>query len=263
MTTQAPLAGETTACDQVLYVVLELSGRSWKVLFATPSGRRRERTVAAREVGQVQAEIAEAKRKLGLAADARVVSGDEAGRDGLWLHRALKDAGVDNLVGGFLLDLEVPQRARRKRTDRIDLVKLMALLLRYVSGEGACGAWCGCLTWRWSASCRAGSTGSLGAPGTPFNSGNSVHEQGISKAGNRRMRAMPMEIAWCWLRYQSKSALSRWFERRFATGNARMRRIGIVALARKRLVALWRYLEAGLVPEGATLKAPRTKAAAA
>jgi transposase len=118
------------------------------------------------------------------------------------------------------------------------------------------------LGWRTFAN-RRELAGALGVTGTPFNSGNSVHEQGISKAGNRRMRAMLIEIAWCWLRYQSKSALSRWFERRFAKGNARMRRIGIVALARKLLVALWRYLEEGLVPEGATLKALRTKAAAA
>jgi transposase len=104
--------------------------------------------------------------------------------------------------------------------------------------------------------------GALGVTGMPFNSGNCEREQGISKAGNWRMRAMLIEIAWCWLRYQSKSALSRWWQRRFGKGNARMRRTGIVALARKLLVALWRYLEEGLVPEGATLKSARTRAAA-
>ncbi len=73
MTTQATLAGETNACGQVLYTALELSDLSWKVLFAAPSGRRRERIVAARDVGALLAEVAEAKRKLGLAPGARMV----------------------------------------------------------------------------------------------------------------------------------------------------------------------------------------------
>jgi transposase len=93
------------------------------------------------------------------------------------------------------------------------------------------------LGWRTFAN-RRELAGALGVTGTPFSSGNSEHEQGISKAGNRRMRAMLIEIAWCWLRYQPKSALSRWWQHRFARGNKRTRRIGIVALARKLLVAL-------------------------
>ena len=86
---------------------------------------------------------------------------------------------------------------------------------------------------------------------TPYNSGSSQREQGISKAGNRRLRAMTVEIAWMWLRYQPRSALSEWYARRFASGNARLRKVGIVALARKLLVALWKYLDQGEVPEGA------------
>jgi transposase len=96
--------------------------------------------------------------------------------------------------------------------------------------------------------------GSLaGLTGTPYNSGDSEHDQGISKAGNRRVRTMAIEIAWQWLRYQPNSRLSLWFKERFAGGGKRMRRIGIVALARKLLVALWRYLEDGVLPEGAVL----------
>ena len=83
-------------------------------------------------------EIAEAKRKLGLAADARVVSCYEAGRDGFWLHRALQANGVESLVVDSS-SIEVPRRARRKKTDRIDLIKLMALLVRYMGGER--GVW--------------------------------------------------------------------------------------------------------------------------
>ncbi len=92
-----------------------------------------------------------------------------------------------------------------------------------------------------------------GLVGTPYNSGESERDQGISKAGNRRVRAMIVEIAWLWLRFQPRSALSQWYQTRFAAGGLRMRRIGIVALARKLLIALWRYLEDGVMPEGARL----------
>lgn len=97
--------------------------------------------------------------------------------------------------------------------------------------------------------------GSLaGLTPTPYQSGDSDREQGISKAGNRRLRTMMMEIAWGWLRYQPGSELSQWFQTRFGQGNSRRRRIGIVALARKLLVALWRYLEAGEIPKGARVR---------
>jgi transposase len=89
---------------------------------------------------------------------------------------------------------------------------------------------------------------------TPYQSGESSREQGIAKAGNRHVRAMAIEIAWGWLRFQPESALSRWYQERFGHGSSRLRRIGIVALARKLLIALWRFLETGVVPEGAQLK---------
>jgi transposase len=86
---------------------------------------------------------------------------------------------------------------------------------------------------------------------TPHQSGDSAREQGISKAGNRRLRYMAIEIAWCWIRHQPQSALTQWYQKRFAGGKSRLRRIGIVAVARKLLVALWRYLERGEIPVGA------------
>ncbi len=89
---------------------------------------------------------------------------------------------------------------------------------------------------------------------TPYTSGDSEREQGISKAGNRQVRTLMIELSWLWLRYQPNSALSQWFDKRFAHGGKRMRRIGIVALARKLLIALWRYVEEGVVPEGAVFK---------
>ena len=98
--------------------------------------------------------------------------------------------------------------------------------------------------------------GSLaGLTGTPYNSGDSTREQGISKAGNRRIRALVIEIAWIWLRVQPNSKLSQWYKERFANGGKRMRRVGIVALARHLLIAFWRYLKDGVIPEGAQLKA--------
>jgi transposase len=380
MTTQATPGGEINACGQVLYMALELSSRTWKVLFTTRSGKRRERSVSARDVGRLLLEIADAKRRLGLGPEARVASCYEAGRDGFWLDRALRANGVESLVVDSS-SIEVPRRARRRKSDRIDLYKLMGLLVRFLGGEkkvwsvvrvpaeevedvrqlsrsidrlkrergqhrvriksllakeglvleriegsdwaervGKLRRWDGSglppnltrdllaegerlalverqlarlkaerealvasssskiagatralrqlgaiaqessfvfssevLGWRTFAN-RRELAGAVGVTGTPYQSGETDYEQGISKAGNKRMRAMLVEIAWGWLKHQPQSALSRWWQRRFGDGNKRVRRIGIVALARKLLVALWRYLEHGLVPEGARLK---------
>jgi transposase len=89
---------------------------------------------------------------------------------------------------------------------------------------------------------------------TPFDSGTRKREQGIGKDGSRWVRGGAIELAWGWLRFQPESALSQWYERRFGSGSKRLRKIGIVALARKLLIALWRFLETGVVPEGALLK---------
>jgi len=99
--------------------------------------------------------------------------------------------------------------------------------------------------------------GCLGLAPTPYASGTSNVEQGISKAGNRRARWLMVELAWSWLRFQPASQLSQWFNQRFAAASKRMRRVGIVALARRLAIALWRYLEFGEIPPGATLKSPR------
>jgi transposase len=96
--------------------------------------------------------------------------------------------------------------------------------------------------------------GLAGLTPTSYSSGASRRELGVSKAGNRYIRYLAVELAWIWVRYQPQSALSRWYQARFGHGSSRLRRIGIVALARKLLIALWRYLETGVVPEGAMLK---------
>lgn len=94
----------------------------------------------------------------------------------------------------------------------------------------------------------------VGLTPTPYGSGQTEREQGISKAGNKHVRGLVVELAWLGLRWQPGSALSQWYERRFGSGNKRVRKIGIVALARKLLIALWRYLEQGELPAGAREK---------
>ena len=93
-----------------------------------------------------------------------------------------------------------------------------------------------------------------GLAATPWRSGQLVHEQGIGGAGNPRLRKAMVQLAWLWLRHQPDSALSRWYRQRVGKEKGRARRIAIVALARKLLVALWRYVTQGTIPEGAVLK---------
>jgi transposase len=97
--------------------------------------------------------------------------------------------------------------------------------------------------------------GLAGLTDAHYQSGDLQHELGISKAGNRWVRALAIQTAWAWLRFQPHSQLARWYQRKFGTGNSRLRKIGIVALARKLLIAFWRYLDQGIIPEGAVLRA--------
>jgi transposase len=155
-------------------------------------------------------------------------------------------------------DLENERRRRIAKGTAPWLERVRSLLA--LKGIGANSAWlfvAEVFGWRRIGNVRQ--LGSLaGLTPTPYASGRSAHEQGISKAGNRRLRAMAVEIAWCWLHYQPASALSQWFWKRFGVGG-RLRKIGIVALARKLLVALWRYLERGEAPAGAELVDWRSK----
>ena len=90
---------------------------------------------------------------------------------------------------------------------------------------------------------------------TPWQSGTVDREQGVSKAGNPRLRTTSIQLAWLWLRNQPRSALSVWFHERVSRNGGRLRKTTIVALARKLLVALWKYVTAGVVIEGVTMKA--------
>ncbi len=93
----------------------------------------------------------------------------------------------------------------------------------------------------------------LGLSPSPYSSGEVHRDQGISKAGNKQARVMLVELAWCWLKYQPQSELTRWYRARFSGHGSRSGKVGIVALARKLAIAFWRFIEDGVVPEGATL----------
>ena len=150
--------------------------------------------------------------------------------------------------------LEAERLKRLEGSERAELKQVLALAR--LRGLGCGSAWVLVMEffgWRGFRNRREVGA-AAGLVGTPYASGESTREQGISKAGNRRVRALIIELAWAWLRYQPNSALSRWFEERFGRGGKRSRRIGIVALARRLLVALWRYHEFGEVPAGAELK---------
>lgn len=147
------------------------------------------------------------------------------------------------------------ERRKTIRTSQLPPVIQIRQLLR-LKGIGINSAWLFVMEFfSWRAFRNRREIGALaGLTPTPFQSGGTSHEQGISKAGNRHIRAIAIEIAWCWLRFQPNSKLSLWYQQRFAQGSSRVRRIGIVALARKLLIELWRYLETGIPPEGAVVQ---------
>jgi len=158
-----------------------------------------------------------------------------------------------SLVARQIRTLEVQQ----ERQVRSGAQPAIAVLSR-LAGIGTGGAWTlvkELFGWRQFHN-RREVAGCLGLAPTPYSSGTSEVEQGISKAGNKRARWLMVELAWSWLRFQPASQLSQWFNERFAGGGKRVRRIGIVALARRLSIALWRYLEQGEIPLGATLKPP-------
>ena len=369
----------TATASGRLLMSMELGRRQWKLGFTTGEGQRpRRRTLSTDVSERLPEEIAAAKLRFRLPTDAPVISCYEAGRDGFWIHRYLASLGVENLVVDSS-SIEVNRRARRAKTDRMDVEKLLAMLLRYVGGEqtvwrnvhvpseadehrrqlhrelwtlkrdrvrvmnriagllatvgvllnvdakfrarldrlrqwngqplpealrvrlgrewekvelltthihdlerarramlresrddavalvrrllqlrgiGHNAAWLYVMelfAWRGFRNRRQVGA-STGLVGTPYKSGTVDHEQGISKAGNKRVRTMAIQIAWGWLTYQRESALTQWYNRRFAHGGPRARKIGIVAVARRLVIDLWRYLDAGVIPDGAVFK---------
>ena len=379
MNTETTLNNQYNRLGDCLYLAFELSQKQWKLGFTIGIGQRpRIRNMMARDLPTLEHEIQAAKQRFGLPGDALVLSCYEAGRDGFWIHRYLKICDIQNLV----IDpasIEVSRRARRRKTDKLDVTKMLAMLIRHHGGErkiwrvvhvpsrqaedarqlhrellalttertrhinrikgllispgvsvpvrigfpdllesirlwdgsrlpealsmrlqreyqrwlfvnqqidqlaahrkellkisqqpsveqvrqlmrlkgiGINSAWLFVMeffSWRDFRNRREVGA-CAGLTNAPYQSGDTRKDQGIEKAGNRFIRSMAIEIAWSWLRYQPESKLSQWYQQRFGHGSRRMRKSGIVALARKLLVALWRYLETGTVPAGALFK---------
>jgi len=153
-----------------------------------------------------------------------------------------------------IAELEAERRALLQSSQEASLEKVRQLM--QLKGIGINGAWLLVMEFfGWRALKNRREVGGLaGLTPTPYQSGARAREQGITKAGNRHVRWMTTELAWSWVRYQPESALSCWFRERFGGGGTRVRRVGIVAVARKLLIALWRFLETGVIPEGAELK---------
>jgi transposase len=161
-----------------------------------------------------------------------------------WQHRVLLSKRI-----GLLEQLQV-ERLQDSTDPAVALVRQLMTL----KGIGLQSAWLFTFeffAWRDIRS-RRELTALAGLSPSPYQSGDESRDQGISKAGSSSVRAMAIQIAWGWVRFQPDSSLTQWFERRFAHGGRRMRAIGIVALARRLLIELWRFLETGALPEGAT-----------
>lgn len=370
---------ESTVGPGSLLMAFELGERWWKLGFTTGLGQRpRTRRIAAGAVDVLRAEIVRAKARFGVPAEAAVISCYEAGREGFWLHRYLTAHGVANHVVDSS-SIEVNRRARRSKTDHLDLGGLLTLLGRYVAGDQRCwrvvrvpsvgdedarqlhrtretlqsdrtrlinrlkatlatlglrlsvtrdflarvdrctlpdgrrvppgarqrlardwalleaveqqladvdteraalpidlttctgravaalhklravgpaGAWVlATEIFGWREIRNGRELGALaGLAPAQYQSGEMCRDRGITRAGNAHVRRLMVQLAWGWLRWQRTSALAQWYQARFAGGGPRLRRIGIVALARKLLVALWRYVDQGVLPDGATLK---------
>jgi transposase len=358
-----------------LYVAFELSAKQWKL--GMMSGFESEpwvRTMSAGDLGAVARVARAARQRFQLPETAPVISCYEAGRDGFWIHRALSTLGIANRVVDSA-SIEVSRRARRAKTDRLDALKLVRMLVRVCHGEQGVWAevrvpsvadeaarqvsrerttlvqeqtrlinqmrswlalWGGRLPRRrapgWWTTVRGGAGaylprtlqarlkraearwavleahvaeldtqqhavamdasadsalgrlvrlkgvaatsastlldeglvwrafrnrrevgGLLGFAPTPYESGELRQEQGISRAGNARLQAISIQLAWNWVRWQRASPLTRWYRDRFG-GSKRLRRIGIVAVARRLVIALWRYATTGVVPADAVVR---------
>jgi len=168
--------------------------------------------------------------------------------------RLIRYAGEYAFFTERITELEAERRRilREERDPALDKV----LQLYCLKAVGMESAWmCGTEFFGWRDFQNGKQVGSMaGLTPTPFDSGSRAREQGIGKDGSRWIRGGAIELAWGWLRFQPQSELSQWYDRRFGSGGKRLRKIGIVALARKLLIALWRFLETGVVPEGALLK---------
>jgi len=170
-------------------------------------------------------------------------------------RRVLRVYAHHTFLSEQIAAVEAARRTQLQASTDANIEKVRQLM--QLKGIGINGAWLLVMEFfGWRAFKNRREVGGLaGFTPTPYQSGESAREQGITKSGNRHVRWMTTELAWSWLRFQPDSALSVWFRERFGGGGKRLRRIGIVAVARKLLIALWRFLETGVFPVGAELKA--------
>jgi transposase len=168
--------------------------------------------------------------------------------------RILRVYAYHTFLSQQIAEIETECRAQLQTSSDASLDKIRQLM--QLKGIGINGAWLLVMAFfGWRAFKNRREVGGVaGFTPTPYQSGESAREQGITKSGNRHVRWMITELAWSWLRFQPESALSVWFRERFGSSGKRLRRIGIVAVARKLLIALWRFLETGALPEGVVLK---------
>jgi transposase len=179
-----------------------------------------------------------------------------------WDGSALPEGLKMRIVHAYEQWMLVMEQIHQLETDRREKIRTdtsvqaeMTRRLMTLRGIGENGAWLLAHELGWRDIRNRRQLGSLsGLAPTPYDSGTIRREQGISKAGNRLVRWMMVQLAWGWLRYQPESDLSRWYVRRFGGGNSRQRKVGIVALARKLLIALWKYLKTGEPPGGARMR---------
>ena len=165
-----------------------------------------------------------------------------------------------DLIKKQMAEVEGEHRKETRDKQQPDVERIEQL--QTLRGIGAIGSWVLVREFfGWREFKNGKEVGSLaGFCPSPYDSGDTKIEQGISKAGNKRIRAVCVELAWSWLRHQPNSKLTMWFEKRFALGGKRARKIGIVAVARRLLIELWRYLKTGAIPEGAQLKTAAARA---
>lgn len=222
----------------------------------------RERGELQKEIGQHRDRMRKLLRTVGSwdeigndfekrLAQGRVVTHDGSALPG-WLHaRLTRECERLALAQRQLAALEAALSEALPESVRGRIAQLMQL-----KGVGQVGATRLILELFWRDFDNRRQVGAcVGLVPQPYDSGESRVDQGISKQGNRRVRALLIEMAWFWLRYQPDSALTQWFTRRTQGNNKRGKRIAIVAVARKLVIALWRYLKHGIMPEGAVLKA--------
>lgn len=227
----------------------------------------RDRGQLLKEVGQHRDRIRKLLRTVGCWAQVgpafatqlergEVVCHDGAALPGCLRQRLMRECERLALVAKQLQELEATLTEQLPETTAQSVAAL-----RRLRGIGQVGAHRLVLELFWRRFNNARQVGScVGLVPQPYDSGQSRVDQGISKQGNRRVRALLIEMAWMWLRYQPDSALTHWFTRRTATGTGapsagkRGKRVAIVAVARKLIIALWRYLKDGIVPDGAELK---------